>query len=121
MESYDFGMDLSMYNSGELFDIKKKLMVECELIQNKIDEIDASLYNHIYLNIESAECALMEKFRDMAFDDCEGAGNCGDDEYTQKFIVDGKIYLGTGLFQYNRHDKTYYYIDDSNWSCKIIG
>ena len=120
MESYEFGMDLSMYDSGELLAIKAKLLMECNSIQELVDEMESRAENHQYASIELAGYTLMGIFENKAFEDCEGAGNCGDDVYTQKFMVEGKVYLGSGHFDYNRHDKTYYYIDEREWSYKLI-
>jgi len=62
--------------------------------------------------------------RAKAREDCEGAYNwaynCGLDEYTQEFIVGSTKYLGTAKFEYNRHDKTYYYIERCTFSHKEI-
>ena len=52
----------------------------------------------------------------MAFEDCEGAGNCGMDKYTQEFIVGDMHYIATLTVEYNRHDKTYYYIDETDFT-----
>ena len=55
-------------------------------------------------------------FENQAYEDCEGAGNCGSPEYEQDFIVGGKEYTAVCSFDYDRHDKTYYYIDRSEYS-----
>jgi hypothetical protein len=77
---------------------------------------DALPENNVFASLYDAEGALEDRLRNEAFKDCEGAGNCGDDEYTQEFIVDGVRYVGTLSVEYNRHDKTYYYIDSAEFT-----
>jgi hypothetical protein len=62
---------------------------------------------------ESADKAgrLEEVLLDRAHDDCEGSYNCGDDEYRQQFYVGDKLHVAILTVEYNRHDKTYYYVD----------
>lgn len=79
---------------------------------------ETSIENHVYESLEKAENFLMSMFENKAFDDCEGAGNVGDEEYEQDFIVAGKEYTAIGKFEYNRHDKTYWYIDSSEYEYK---
>lgn len=40
--------------------------------------------------------------------------------YEQEFIVSGVRYLGTLECEYNRHDKTYYYVEDAKFSYKEL-
>lgn len=56
----------------------------------------------------------------MADDDCEGSHNCGLDEYRQEYIVDNIKYVGILNVEYNRHDKTYYYVEDSSYSSRKV-
>lgn len=81
-------------------------------------EAESDIQNHTYESLEEAENFLFSMFERQAYDDCEGAGNCGCEEYTQDFIVDGKEYTATGSFEYDRHDKTYYYVDRHSYSYK---
>lgn len=78
-------------------------------------EADGDIQNHVYESLEQAENFLMNGFENQAFEDCEGANNCGEKEYSQDFIVDGVEYTATGIFTYDRHSKTYYYIDESEY------
>lgn len=75
--------------------------------------------NHIYENFDEAEYALMGIFESEAHDDCEGSGNCGADTYCQDFIVDGVEYKGMGDFEYNRLDKQFYFVEDSEYSYMV--
>ena len=72
--------------------------------------------NNVFATMEDAEGTLEDRLRDQAFADCEGAGNCGADTYTQGFVVDGAEYVATLTVEYNRYDKTYYYIEESDFS-----
>lgn len=47
-----------------------------------------------------------------AEDDCEGSHSCGLDSYTRVCRVGDKFYRITAEFEYNRWDKTYYYVDN---------
>lgn len=75
---------------------------------------------NVFPSLDEAEGVLEERMRNWAFEDCQGAYNCGSDEYEQEFIVDGVHYLATLECEYNRHDKTYYYLDGATFSYKQI-
>lgn len=72
--------------------------------------------NNVFETLPKALSAVEDKLLTQASQDCEGSHNCGQDEYTQGFIVDGVEYLGTLSVEYNRHDKTYYYVDGSKFT-----
>lgn len=76
--------------------------------------------NNVFDSLESASDELEERLSDQAFEDCQGAGNRGQEEYEQEFIVDGVHYLGKLSVEYNRHDKTYYYIEESDFTYEPI-
>jgi len=96
-----------MFAEANLFQARKALTAaECDI------------QNHVYTSLEEAEETLSNLFWDWAHEDCEGAGNCGSPEYSQDFIVDGIEYTATETFEYNRHDRTYYYIDGHSYSYK---
>lgn len=71
--------------------------------------------NNVYASLEEAG-ALEEILEELAFQDCEGAHNCGRPEYTREFMVEGKVYIAKLEVEYNRHDKMYYYIDGTEFS-----
>jgi len=75
---------------------------------------------NVFPSLEEAEGVLEERMQGFAFDDCQGAYNRGQDEYEQEFIVDGVHYLATLKCEYNRHDKTYYYLEESDFSYKKL-
>lgn len=102
---------------------KEELQAELKASRLKTAELEAAIFaidalpeNNVFASLDEAEDALSERLRDEAFSDCEGAGNVGADAYQQEFIVDGVHYIGTLSVEYNRHDKTYYYIEESRWS-----
>lgn len=80
----------------------------------------ASPVNNVFTTMQEAECVIESRLENMAHCDCEGAGNCGAEEYTQEFIVDGLHYMATLSLEYNRHDKAYYYIDGRQFSVAPI-
>jgi hypothetical protein len=109
-------------------DIKGSIAVAELIVRDmeiSLSEATSNLYNlrkdiqnHIYESVEKAKGFLYDQFDNEAENDCEGSGNCGCDEYSQDFIVDGKKYTAIGKFEYDRHDKTYYYIDGCEFSYK---
>ena len=105
--------------------IKEKIAFWELCVQNTKQTLDGEIYelhvaktsieNHIYESIEKAEGFLYNQFDNEAADDCEGSGNCGNPEYEQDFIVDGKEYTAIGKFEYDRYDKQYYYVDSREY------
>lgn len=67
--------------------------------------------NNVFDSLEDAEKTLYGTLETRAAEDCEGSYNCGDDEYRQGFFVNGVEHVAIASVEYNRHDKTYYYID----------
>ena len=76
--------------------------------------------SNVFETLKEADNEMYGILENRASEDCEGSYNCGDDEYTQEFMVGTQKYLATMTFEYNRHDKTYYYIDSSDYSSKEI-
>jgi hypothetical protein len=77
---------------------------------------EAKAENNVFETIEKAAYKVEAMLESRAHQDCEGSHNCGRDEYTQEFMVAGVKYIGTLKVEYNRHDKTYYYIDGTDFS-----
>lgn len=98
--------------------IVSKMEFNLSMARGQLCAAKDNIQNHVYESIEKAEGFLYNQFDNEAANDCEGSGNCGCEEYTQDFIVDGKEYTATGKFEYDRHDKTYYYVDSSEYSYK---
>lgn len=86
--------------------------------------IEASILSSAEYNTfetrEEADSKISSKLEDMAHNDCEGSYNCGEEEYTQEFIVDGIKYVGILTVEYNRYDKTYYYVDGSYYMSEQV-
>lgn len=80
---------------------------EAQLVQ-----FDDDISNNVYESLEEAEEKIAKRYRKIASEACEGSHCLGNDTYEQLFIVDGKMYKITMRVEYNRHDKTYYYVDD---------
>lgn len=91
-----------------------------EVAEANLEAFDTLPENNVFSSVLDAEMELEGRLRDQAFRDCEGAHNCGADEYKQEFIVDGKHYMFTASFEYNRHDKMYYYIDGSDFKTEAL-
>lgn len=94
-------------------------------LQKQIDAANAEYYalsisvdNNVYANLEFALAAMEGKMEDEAHEDCEGSYNFGLDEYNRDFKVGDVIYTATLKVEYNRHDKTYYYVDGTTFSYK---
>lgn len=105
---------------------EEKLEAAVEKAQKQLDEAVKALTAfrstaeyHTYETLEAALWAMEDLLEGRAFSDCEGAYNCGDSEYTQDFTVEGVVYTAKMTFEYNRHDKTYYYIDSSEFSYAV--
>lgn len=62
-------------------------------------------------DIKDLEDYIYDFAREWATEACEGRHCCGDDSYDVRFKVGEKIYTVSVGFSYNRHDKTYYYVD----------
>lgn len=64
-------------------------------------------------NIEDAKEIALEAMEERVRGETEFA-ECGDSSPEQYFRWNGKVYLAKGDFFWNRHDKTYYYLDDAS-------
>lgn len=64
-----------------------------------------------YRSLEDAEDYIYDQIREIANDSCEGSHNMGDDSYVVKYKVNDTYYKIKFSVDYNRHDKTYYYVD----------
>jgi len=105
-----------MASKEELETVVAQARASLEAAEAELAAFESKAENHVYASTEEAEGVLEELLRDRAFEDCQGAGNCGADEYRQEFIVDGVTWVGVLNVEYNRHDKTYYYIESADFS-----
>lgn len=68
--------------------------------------------NNVYTGDKDTALMFIEEYLiSRAEDDCRGKYNCGQSEYKQNVTINGTKYLCTLTVEYNRHDKTYYYIE----------
>lgn len=87
-------------------------------LENEIEKFDSLLENNQFDEHKMAEYAIRKRFSAIANEECEGAYNLGDDEYSQQYQIRGneQVFTATVTFEYGRHDKTYYYIDGTTYS-----
>lgn len=84
--------------------------------EDALAQFCAKAENNVFETLDDALCTIEEVLRDKARADCEGSYNCGNPEYTQAFMVSDVEYVGTLKVEYDRHDKTYYYVDSAKFS-----
>lgn len=108
---------------------KTAINAEIATLRTKIAELETSmsvfddqLENNQYESHESAERVIFNRYENIAGEACEGSYCCGASEYKQQYQISGNpaVFEATVSFEYNRHDKTYYYIDDSDYSYKEV-
>jgi len=90
------------------------------IARQALQEFNAKAENNIYNDLNKANCWVEGLLYKKAEDDCEGSFNCGQYQYTQEFIVDNIKYIGTLTVGYGRHDKTYYFVDEHEYSFKEV-
>jgi hypothetical protein len=95
----------------------KKALVAAE---NALYDFITSPENNVFEALDQALSILEDRMEDVAREACEGSHCMGLDVYTQEFIVDDVHYLATLKCEYNRHDKTYYYLDEREFSYEVI-
>lgn len=103
----------------ELLDNVKVAQIALEKANMALEIFKQTPQNNVFESVDKACSVLEQRLTDQAFADCEGAHNCGSPEYHQEFIVDGIHYIATLKCEYNRHDKTYYFIDGSIFTYKV--
>lgn len=101
----------------ELVAVVDKCTAALDEAKENLDLWDRAIANNIYDSVEAAGI-LEDTLLEMAQADCEGAYNCGEDSYTQDFLVDRVAYTAILECEYNRHDKTYYYVESHKF--KIV-
>lgn len=88
--------------------------------EQALEDFIALPQNNVFASLDDACAELEDRLRGQASQDCEGSYNCGADEYVQQFIVDEILYEGKLTVEYNRHDKTYYYVDGAKFSYSVV-
>ena len=76
--------------------------------------------NNKFTDQQLAEATINGMLEDLAGSDCEGSYNCGNPQYIQQFYVNDVLYEGILDVEYNRHDKTYYYVEETNFTVKKL-
>jgi len=101
---------------------REELLARVTEAQQALTEAQQALYrfdtdpqNNMFESVEQASRVLEDRLLNEAHDGCEGSYNLGADEYRQEFIVDEKRYVAILEVEYNRHDKTYYFVDGSDF------
>lgn len=105
-----------MTTKQELIEAVKAAYVAVAVAEAAVEAFDDLPENNVFESLSQAEDAVHDALLDRASADCEGSHNCGLDKYERKFIVDGKTYIGTLKVEYNRHDKTFYYVDEHKFT-----
>lgn len=76
--------------------------------------------NNVYESLEAATPRIEGKLLSKAHEDCEGSHCLGNDIYEQEFMVGSETYVAVLEVEYDRHDKTYYYVTSSNFRTKKL-
>lgn len=76
--------------------------------------------NNVFESLEKAEAHFYNLFENQAAEDCDGAHNCGSETYDQEFIVGETRYLAVASVEYNRYDKTYWYVDGYEFETRVL-
>jgi len=91
-----------------------------ELAQSDLFNYLVKPENNTFTDLEVASGTIEGKLYSRADEACEGSYSRGQDEYVQLFYVNDVLYKGTLEVEYNRHDKTYYYIDETEFSVEEV-
>lgn len=89
-----------------------------EVLEQSLIDFDSLIENNQYTDHTNAEYSITGRFENIAHEQCEGAHNCGEEMFKQIYQIAGNsnTFEATVKFEYNRHDKTYYYIDGTTYS-----
>lgn len=104
-----------MNKEGQLKLAVTEARAALEKAEAALAEFEQSPENFRYDDLDDAG-ELEWDLRERASEDCEGSYNCGADEYRQEFYVGDTKYVAIlhDIF-YNRHDKRYYFIEESKF------
>jgi hypothetical protein len=111
-----------------------KVTLSRQEIQDNIDRVSAELTiwnfqmnnfnqdpkNNVFQSLEDATLKIHGELYALAEQACEGSYNCGLAQYSKQFYVGETLYEGVASFEYNRHDKTYYFIDDHEFNVSLV-
>jgi hypothetical protein len=88
--------------------------------EEELATFDQAPENNRFDSLEDALGTIQETLYERAHDDCEGSYSFGDDQYSQKFYVGEDLYEAILYVEYNRHDKTYYYVEETEFEYKKL-
>lgn len=128
MKQYDFFQALdNLRLPDRKFVVVESDWPEYEPVWNMIEtrvnyENERKIENNIYANHDLAERVIRKRLNAEAHNDCEGSYCFGDDVYTQQYLIEGSpvVYIASLEVEYNRHDKTNYYVDGTSYSYKEL-
>lgn len=109
-----------MKTKNDLILAVKEAEKALNVARNELLEWESLAENNVFDDLWYAVFKIEVRLYGLAAADCEGSYNCGQETYEQEFIVSGVRYLGTLECEYNRHDKTYYYVEDAKFSYKEL-
>lgn len=109
-----------MTTKQELEKAVKDARANLESAEAALAAFEASPENNRFDDLDTALATIEDALRQEAYEDCQGAYNCGNDTYSREFYVGDTLYRGTAEFEYNRHDKTYYYIEECNFTYEEV-
>lgn len=86
-----------------------------------VDIICGTIEGH-YDTLQNAEWEIEDMHRSEASEACEGSHCMGNDTYEAIVYItsESKYYKITTEFEYNRHDKQYYYVDGSDTTSEEV-
>jgi len=96
----------------------KQFTEDLQKAQDKLEIVQSNICFFQFNTHKDAEDEIEEILRIQASKDCVGAYNCGQSEYTQEYqlLNSDAVYFGKIKVEYNRHDKTYYFVDEVEYS-----
>ena len=105
--------ELTIKNLNEAIKASQELLDRNE---QALSDFMASPECNVYESLDDAEYSIHARLYAAADEACEGSYSWGKPEYKQQFTVGDKAYEATVRFDYGRHDKTYYFIEESEYS-----
>lgn len=105
-----------MVLKGKIHNLKEELVSS----ETQLYLLESSAEYNNFANMTIAEASIYDKLEAEAHSDCEGSYNCGSPQYTQQFYVNNVLYEGILDVEYNRHDKTYYYIENTDFTVRKV-
>jgi len=104
----------------ELNEAVSKAQEVLELAQSDLFAYLIKPENNTFTDLQVASDTIKGKLRSRANEECEGSYCIGQDEYIQLFYVNDVLYKGILSVEYNRHDKTYYYVEGTEFTVEEV-